>query len=128
MSSSGGTGRRVVFQTRRFEAYFQKEAAEETGEHLRSELDEFCQALPAANYVGLKGSSGFEFHWGATTSDFRVFRTRFQAVGQTLSLEAGASTRGLERTLELLRLLLLSLIPAVIAIACVGGAGSAAVR
>ena len=114
--------REVADSARRFEDYFQKEAAEETGEHLRSELDEFCQALPAANYIGLKGSRGFEFHWGAATKDFRVFNTRFQAVGETFNLEAGASMRGLERTLELLRLLLLSLIPAVIAVACVGGA------
>jgi two-component system heavy metal sensor histidine kinase CusS len=109
----------------RFEIYFQHEAAQESGGHLKGELDEFCQALPAANYVALKGSRGLEFRYperGTVDGSFRVSRRRFLLDGEEFSLEAGASTRGLERTLELLRLLLLSLIPAVIAIACVGGA------
>jgi two-component system heavy metal sensor histidine kinase CusS len=115
----------VAASAQRFEAYFQKEAAKESGEHLRAELDEFCQALPAANYVLLRGSRGFEFHYperGAPTRNFRFFRTQFQLEGETFDLEAGASSRAIHRSLELLRLLLLSLIPAAIAIACVGGA------
>jgi signal transduction histidine kinase len=109
----------------RFEAYFRKEAAVETGDNLRAELDEFCQALPAASYVALRGSTGFEFRYparGTPSETFRVVRRRFDDGGQTFELEAGASTRGIERTLELLRLLLLSLIPGVIAAACLGGA------
>jgi signal transduction histidine kinase len=114
----------------RFEAYFRKEAAEETGQHLRSELDEFCQALPAASYVALKGSRGFEFHYpergGAERreweSDFRVVRKRFDLEGEAFDLEAGASTRSIHRVLELLRLLLVGLVPGVIAAACLGGA------
>ena len=115
----------VAASAARFEAYFRKEAAEESGGHLRAELDEFCQALPAANYVALRGSQGFEFHYpehGALGRNFSVFRKQFVSDGESFSLEAGASTRAIHRTLELLRLLLLSLIPAVIGIACVGGA------
>jgi signal transduction histidine kinase len=117
----------------RFEAYFRREASEETGDHLRDELDEFCQALPAASYVALRGSRGFEFHFpdrgpgrgperGAPESNFRVVRKRFAWQGESFDLEAGASARAMIRTLELLRLLLLSLIPGVIAVACLGGA------
>jgi heavy metal sensor kinase len=109
----------------RFEAYFRKEAAEETGENLRAELDEFCQALPEANYVALRGSKGFGFHYperGSVDPHFRVVRRQFDLDGQSYQLEAGASTRGIARTLELLRLLLIGLVPGVIAVACVGGA------
>jgi hypothetical protein len=115
----------IAASAARFEAYFRKEAAKETGRHLHSELDEFCQALPSANYLVLRGSQGFEFHYperGAVAENFSVFRKQFVFDGETFSLEAGASTRTIHRTLELLRLLLLSLIPAVIGIACVGGA------
>jgi heavy metal sensor kinase len=109
----------------RFEAYFRNEAAQETGRHLRGELDEFCQALPSASYVALRGTRGFEFHYperGAQDHEFRVVRKQFQVAGESFDLEAGASTRGIHRTLELLRLLLLSLIPGVIGAACIGGA------
>jgi heavy metal sensor kinase len=109
----------------RFETYFRQEAAQESGGHLKGELNEFCQALPAANYVALRGSQGFDFSFpakGRQQGHERVFRKQFDLEGQTFTLEAGASTRGLERTLELLRLLLLSLFPAVIAVACLGGA------
>ncbi len=115
----------IAASAARFEAYFRKEAAKETGRHLHSELDEFCQALPSANYLVLRGSQGFEFHYperGAVAENFSVFRKQFVFDGETFSLEAGASTRTIHRTLELLRLLLLSLIPAVIGIACIGGA------
>lgn len=122
---AGDLERDVAASAERFEAYFRAEAAETSGGHLRGELNEFCQALPAANYVALRGSRGFEFHYperGALANDFSVFRKRFVWDGETFDLEAGASTRAIHRTLDLLRFLLLSLIPAVIAIACVGGA------
>ena len=115
----------IAASAARFEAYFRNEAAQESGNHLRGELNEFCQALPAANYVALRGSQGFEFRYperGASGNDFRLVRKHFEAGGETFDLEAGASTRGLHRTLELLRLLLLSLVPGVIVVACVGGA------
>lgn len=108
----------------RFEAYFRQEAAEESGEHLRGELNEFCQALPAASSISLKGSRGFEFHYphAPAAGRMRVVRHEFFAGPERFSLEAGASTRGIEHTLQLLEWLLVGLIPAVVAVACVGGA------
>jgi signal transduction histidine kinase len=108
----------------RFQSYFQNEAAQESGEHLKGELNEFCQALPSASYVLLHGSKGFEFHYperGPAALDSRVVHRSFYLEGERFDLEAGASLRGVHRTLELLRLLLLGLIPVVIAVACVGG-------
>jgi heavy metal sensor kinase len=108
----------------RFEAYFQKEAAKESGDNLRGELDEYCEALPAANYVSLSGG-GFEFHYperGPRQRNVRTYRTRFQFDGVTYDLETGASTHAIHRTIELLRWLLLSLIPVAVAVACFGGA------
>jgi heavy metal sensor kinase len=109
----------------RFEQYFRREAAEETSEHLRDELDEFCQALPATDYLRLRGTSGFEFHYperGAPPGKVRSTRTQFTVSGEAFTLEAGTSLGRIHRTLELLQFLLFSLIPAVIAIACLGGA------
>jgi heavy metal sensor kinase len=118
----------------RFEAYFRTEAALETGRHLRSELEEFCQALPDASYLELRGSNasaagpgaGFEFHYPeirhSVTTGFRELRRQFTAQGETFTLSVGASLLSIRHTLDLLRLLLVSLIPAVIAIACLGGA------
>ena len=119
----------VSASAERFTAYFRNEAAQESGGHLRGELNEFCQALPATSYVSLRGSRGFAFRFparapehGISEPGFRIVRSQFDIEGETYSLEAGASTRGAERTLELLRLLLIGLIPAVIAVACAGGA------
>ena len=39
----------------RFEQYFRREAATETGAQLRDELEEFCQALPGSDYLKLHG-------------------------------------------------------------------------
>jgi signal transduction histidine kinase len=116
--------REVDASADRFTAYFQKEAAEESGAHLRAELDEFCQGLPAANYMSLRGSKGFEFHYperGGGIRNSRVVHKRFSLEGESFDLEAGMSLRAVHRTLELLRLLLLGLIPVVIALACLGG-------
>jgi heavy metal sensor kinase len=111
----------------RFEAYFRREAAGREGEDLRAELDEFCQALPASEYLRLQGSRGFEFHYpehGAAhrARNIRSLRTQFAVAGEVFSLEVGASMHGIHRTMELLQVLLFSLIPVVIAVACLGGA------
>lgn len=145
----------------RFEQYFRGESLEVADEsQLRDELEEFCQALPPASYVDLRGTNaagqaGFEFHYpesvapragGANSSGttepgaaptlddsasrdgragpapVRMFQRQFSAGGQSYQLEVGAPTANLVHTLQLLRLLLLSLLPVVIAIACVGGA------
>src|SRR5438874_8656319 len=47
----------------RFEAYFRRESRIESGSGLKTEMEEFCQALPASSYLWLKGSNGFEFHY-----------------------------------------------------------------
>jgi len=115
----------------RFEAYFRKEAAEESGADLRTELEEFCQALPSSNYVDLRGGdrsggSSFRFRFPdrdpSSLRSVRKISRRFSVGSLDYTLEVGASQHSIHRTLELLRFLLLSLIPAAIAIACVGGA------
>lgn len=55
-------------------------------------------------------------------SDSRALRREFNVSGEAFDLEARAPMDGVLHTLDLLRLLLVSLIPVVIAIACVGGA------
>src|SRR5260370_40532845 len=49
----------------RFEAYFRRQAAVEMGNGLKTEMEEFCQALPASSYLVMKGSKGFEFQYPA---------------------------------------------------------------
>ncbi len=115
----------------RFEQYFRGESLEAQGDQLRDELDEFCQALPPASYVDLRGSEGFRFHYPARalsqsaaplSGDLRMLQRRFAAGGQEFDLEVGAPMDNVVHTLQLLRLLLWSLIPVVIVIACAGGA------
>ena len=55
-------------------------------------------------------------------AEFREFHRQFNLAGDIYTLTAGASIQSIRHTLDLLRLLLLSLIPAVIGIACLGGA------
>lgn len=109
----------------RFEAYFRTEAAELAEGQLRDELEEFCQALPPSSYIFVQGSSGFTFHYPAdapaVAPHVRIVRQQFTVAGEVFNLEVGAPIRDMWHTLELLRLLLLSLIPIVIAIACLGG-------
>ncbi len=109
----------------RFENYFKAEHAEESGAHLRGELEEFCQALPPASYVDLQGADGFRFHYPAAppvARNLRTLRRQFAYDGTTYNLEVGASIREVRHTLELLRILLWSFLPGVIAVACLGGA------
>ncbi len=124
----------------RFEQYFRGESAE-VGDNaqlrdeaqLKDELDEFCQALPPSSYVDLRGSNGFEFQYpksasprpestGPRAANLRMSQRSFSSGGQNFDLEVGAPMANLTHTLQLLRLLLLSLLPVVIAIACLGGA------
>jgi heavy metal sensor kinase len=110
----------------RFEQYFRGESLEVQGDQLRDELDEFCQALPPASYVGLRGSDGFQFHYPAAAAtqsgDLRTLERRFAVGGQEFDLEVGAPMDNVVHTLQLLRLLQWSLIPVVIVLACAGGA------
>jgi len=109
----------------RFQAYFLQQSAEESGRHLKAELDEFCQALPASTYLELKGASGSEFHYPERgrepQREIRAVESSFETGGERFELTVGGSTESIHRTLELLRLLLIGLIPVIVAVACVGG-------
>jgi two-component system heavy metal sensor histidine kinase CusS len=110
----------------RFEKYFKTETAEVPEGQLRDELEEFCQALPVSSFISLRGTSGFVFRYPqgapAPRADFRTHHHQFTWNGEQFSLEAGTPIGDVLHTLDLLRFLLLSLIPLVIAIACLGGA------
>ena len=107
----------------RFEQYFRAESAERAGAQLEDELDEFCQGLPAASYISLRGSNGFAFDYpaGAPPAGLRTARREFNFNGATFVLQAGAPVEEMRHTLELLRWLLIALMPAAILIACAGG-------
>jgi hypothetical protein len=108
-----------------FERYFRSEAADTSPGHLRGELEEFCQALPAASYITLVSDRGYKFHFPATgptpAERYRKLQHKFTLDGEMFNLESGYSVAEMRHTLDLLRLLLLSLLPAVIAVACAGG-------
>jgi heavy metal sensor kinase len=110
----------------RFEAYFRRESRIESGSGLKTEMEEFCQALPPSSYLSLRGSRGFEFHYPPVgrraLRHVRSTQTRFTLGGEDFTLDAAASSREIHHTLDLLEVLLFSLIPMVIGIACVGGA------
>jgi heavy metal sensor kinase len=110
----------------RFEQYFRGESVEVEHDQLRDELNEFCQALPPASYVDLRGSDGFQFQYPATAApqarDFRMLQRRFALGAQEFDLEVGAPMDNVVHTLQLLRLLLWSLLPVVIVLSCAGGA------
>ncbi len=124
--------RDLAGRSSRFEKYFRGESAElRDSAQLRDELNEFCQALPPASYVDLRAFNsseprGFEFHYPESpaprASGLRMWQQQFSSGGQSFELEVGAPLTNLEHTLQLLRFLLLSLLPVVIVIACVGGA------
>ena len=107
----------VAGRAGRFQKYFEAESAETSGRHLRGELEEFCQGLPPLSYIDLKGPD-FAFRFPSTASDLRMLHRHFG----NFDLEVGASMGAVNHTLDLLRLLLLSLSPLVILIACAGGA------
>src|SRR5271165_4442857 len=96
--------RQLAASAGRFEAYFRREAAQESGKHLRAELEEFCQALPASDYLKLHGTGGFEFQYpdrGARLGNVRSIRIQFAVSGEALTLEVGTSLGSIYRTLEL---------------------------
>ena len=111
----------------RFERYFASESATHASDdQLRDELEEFCQALPPASYVELHGGGGFVFQYPAGAREpgesVRTLRRRFSNNQMIFDLEIAAPVADAEHTLSLLRFLLWSMIPVVIAIACIGGA------
>jgi len=121
----GDADRELQGSAARFEAYFRRQSAEESAGNLKGELEEFCQALPPSSYIELRGSKGFRFDFPPNRTAqgvSRTIRNQFTLGDETFTMRTGTSLRGIHRTLELLRILLLSLIPAVVAIACLGGA------
>ncbi len=110
----------------RFERYFASESTEVAGDQLRDELEEFCQALPPSSYVDLRGANGFTFHYPVNArkeeTKVRSLQRQFTFRQEAFDLEISAPVTEAEHTLDLLRLLLWSAIPVVIAIACIGGA------
>jgi signal transduction histidine kinase len=109
----------------RFESFFRSESAE-ANVHVREELEEFCQALPPGSYINVRGSRGFAFRFPAgqpaEPSGLLVRQRTFSFNGEAFDLEVGAPLADITRFLDLLRLLLWSLIPVVIALGCIGGA------
>ncbi len=113
----------------RLESFYRSEMSEDGGHitrrHLTIELQEFCQALPETSYVNLQGSDGFSFSFPANAvtapARSRILQHQFMIGSATFFLELGAPTSDVVYVLGLLRLLLWSLVPVVVAIACVGG-------
>src|SRR6266852_1214990 len=122
----GDVDRDLEGRASRFESYFRTESAEGASVQLRDELEEFCQGLPPPSYVNVRGTNGFSFRYPASApaapADFRMLQREFIVNGSVFDLEVGAPIANVLHILALLRLLLLSLIPVVIAIACIGGA------
>lgn len=114
----------------RFESYFTAEAAENPPARLpaqlRDELEEFCQALPPTESLELRGADGFSFRYPGNTapgaSDIRAIHRQFRAGNESFDLRINSSIGAIHHTLDLLRLLLFSLVPLVIGVACAGGA------
>ncbi len=110
----------------RFQTYFIAEAASEPENHLRDELEEFCQALPPSTSIHLHSSSGFVFRYPAAARlplrEARTLTRTFTYDGASFALDTAVSTAEMLHTLQLLRILLFGLTPLVILIACVGGA------
>jgi signal transduction histidine kinase len=109
----------------RFQSYVMRESAEVAPENLKDEMEEFCQALPASDYLELRGSKGFEFHFPAVAAaavQTRNLRREFRIGDESLQLKISSSLEAIDHTLDLLKILLFSLVPVVIVVACAGGA------
>ncbi len=109
----------------RFQIYMTREAAEVAPENLKDEMEEFCQALPSADYLEIRGASGFEFHFpdpAPAARRTRTIRREFTVGRDSFQLQISSSLRDISHTLDLLGWLLVSLVPVIVAIACAGGA------
>ena len=111
----------------RFEIFVQREVAEIPAVNLENEIEEFCHALPSSSYLEFRPEDGgkpFRYPATATTPHphYEVLRRTMLIRNRPYLLEIGASRAEMHRALELLQTLLLSLIPVVIAVSCLGGA------
>jgi signal transduction histidine kinase len=110
----------------RFQIYVTKETAELPPVDLRDEMEEFCQALPPSDFLEFRGVNGFEFHYpnqeASGAAGTRTVERRFNVGHDAFDLRISSSLAAIDHTLDLLKLLLFSLVPLVVAIACAGGA------
>jgi heavy metal sensor kinase len=110
----------------RFEAFVQREAAEIPAVDMNDEIEEFCHALPSSSYLELRRSNAATFRYpasgGAGGARYEVLTRAIHIRNQAYTLEIGASRAEMRRAMELLRTLLFSLVPVVIAVSCLGGA------
>ncbi|HEX4278739.1 MAG TPA: HAMP domain-containing sensor histidine kinase [Bryobacteraceae bacterium] len=110
----------------RLQAYVVTESAELPPVQLGDELEEFCQALATSDRVDLRGPEGFEFHYpsgpGSRIPHNKTLQRQFNVGSGVFHLQLSSSLNSIDHTLDLLRLLLLGLIPLVVAVACAGGA------
>lgn len=111
----------------RSEAFIQIVAEEVPAVDLYDEVGEFCHALPSSSYLELRPTgTGVPFRYparaGGPRAHYEVLTRAISIRNQPYTLEIGASRAEMHRALELLRTLLLSLVPVVIAISCLGGA------
>ncbi len=121
----GEIDRELEGRASRLEVYFKEEVSKTTTLQLHDELEEFSQAFAPTSSIEIKGSNGFVFRYpphDRSQSDARTLRRRFSLNGDEFELGVRISTTEMERTLDVLKHLLLGLIPLVIAIACIGGA------
>jgi heavy metal sensor kinase len=102
------------------------EAAEFPPVQLDDEILEFCQALPASSWLEMKRTDGsLRLQYPANRrprGPFAIARRQLTVDGEALEVEMGASVGSDRRTLQILRTLLLSLLPVVLLLACAGGA------
>jgi signal transduction histidine kinase len=122
----GEVDRDLADRAARFQTYVTKEAGELPPVDLRDEMEEFCQALPPSDYLELRGARGFEFRYPDQASSGgarrRSVEKQFSIGNDNFQLRISSSLAAIDHTLDLLRLLLLGLVPLVVAVACAGGA------
>lgn len=111
----------------RFETFVQREAAETPAVNLNDEIEEFCHALPSSSYVELRPlreGTPFLFRAAGNEAWAGYERLNWQTTieDKPYLVEIGAPRAQMHRALELLGTLLLSFLPVVIAVSCLGGA------
>ncbi|HVW09884.1 MAG TPA: ATP-binding protein [Bryobacteraceae bacterium] len=109
-----------------FDAYVHFELREIPRVDLMEEIEDFSHALPSSSYLNFTPVNGGRgFHHAASTRSthphYEVLTRTLILEGQPWRLEIGASRSEMHRALELLQTLLISLVPLVIVLSCLGG-------
>ena len=112
-------------QAGNFEAYVHHELKIPNVD-LMLEIEDFSHALPSTSYLNFTPlNGGASFHHPATAAGrhprYESLTRTITINGQPWKLEIGESRTEMHHTLELLRTLLLSLVPLAIVFACLGG-------